>query len=597
MSTTGSDGFDPRLGDSVARCGPTAALALDRDGRILFVNEILEQLLGHPAADLVGRRAWDLLHPDDRDDLARRGILSADELGPSVDVGPGTPPGAGPPPAGAPTTLVRVRDGRGAWRWMEATTTDMGAGADPGGMVVHLYDVTRWRRRAAALSERGLRDPLTGAANHILLHDRLSHALLRGPRSGRPRVAVLFCDLDGFKAVNDVLGHAAGDALLIEAHRRLRRIVRPPDTVARPGGDEFVLCCEDVDGADAVGLARRIRSELTAPFQVGDRTVRLSASIGVAIAESAQQPARDLVRDADRAMYAAKSRGPDRIVVHDEALRAELSAQDAGARALRHAVEHGELRLRHLPRVHLRRRQVVGTDAQVCWQHPDDGLVGSERFRDLAFRIGLDPVIGEWALAEACRQHGARRHGSGRKGRVWVDLGPGRLGIDLVPTVRRALAAGGLPAHRLGLGIPGSDLAGLGRGSDRATGPGPHRSPTLAGAVSRGAAIGALGRLGVHLSVDDLPGDPAALRALRRGAVRLVTVPRSIVSGLGARSEHTAVARGLVSMAHSLDIRAHAVGVATPAQADVLADLGCETASGPLFADLAPAAGAPSPRA
>lgn len=606
-----------RLADVVARCGPTAALAIDAAGRILFVNEALERVLGHDASALMGRDVGEFLHPDDRDDLARRGILGAgrsrprgvhgraDATGPEAGSRPSTPeppPGPVPParsdPAPAPTAasidrppaVLRVRDGAGAWRWVEATTTPLGAGAEPRGTILHLYDVTLWRRREAALSEQVLHDPLTGAASRTLFEDRLGQAMLRGPRSGPPRVAVLFCDLDGFKDVNDTLGHAAGDALLVEAFTRLRRAVRPPDTVARLGGDEFVVCCEDVDGADAPALARRIRRELRAPFRVHGRTVRISASIGIALARSADQSVDDLVRDADRAMYSAKSRGPDRIVVHDDVLRAELSALDATADALRGAVEHGGLELRWLPRVHLRRRRVVGSDAFVWWRHPDRGPVPAAGFRNAATRAGLDGAIVDWALTNACRQFAARADGRARNaGRVWVELGPGRLGPELVPTVRRALASVGLPARRLGLGVAGTDLAGLGRatGRPRRGDPAPAGSRSGPDAVRRGAALGALGRLGVHLSVDDLPGDPAALGVLRRGSVRIVSVPPSIVDGLGRRTEHTAVARGLVSMAHSLEIRTHAAGVTTPAQAHALEELGCDTASGPLFSALA----------
>jgi len=585
-------GAADRLADTMARCGPTAALALDARGRILFVNQALERLLGHPGPELIGRPARAFLHPDDRADLERRGILSAAVFHPPRRHA--SAPGSGPterttgaPGGGTAPTVLRIRDAEGSWRWLEATTTDLGVDGSLG-TIVHLYDVTRWRRREVALSERVLHDPLTGAANRTLLEDRLAHALLRGPRSGAPRVAVMFCDLDGFKAVNDTLGHAAGDALLVEAFVRLRHVVRPPDTVARLGGDEFVVLCEEVDRGDAPPLARRMLRELNRPFRLGSRTVRISASIGIAMAEVADVSAVGLMRDADRAMYAAKCRGASRIVVHDDALRAELSALDTAAHALQGAVDHGALELRCLPRVHLHRRLVVGREAQVWWRHPSEGPVPAESFRSVAARAGLDSAITEWALTEAGSRFGTgeRRPLHGR-GRIWVELGPEQLRPDLVPVVRRALAEGGLPACRLGLSVTGSDPGGLGcTGGDRSRrfqGVRPSSGPVHP--LRRGATLGALGRLGVHVSVDDLPGDPAALGVLGRGAVRMVTLPPWIVGGLGRHSEHTAVARGLLSMARSLEIGTHASGVVSPAQADALEELGCDTASGPLFSD------------
>ncbi len=586
-------GPDPSgLADAVAWCGPTAALVLDGRGRITFVDGALERLLGRAALELVGREASVLLHPDDR------GLLGA----PEAAAPDGTDPAGDDRRPGGPRipSLVRVRDADGSWRWLEATvtTTTPGDRAGPTWTVVHLYDVTRWRRQEMALREQVLHDPLTGAANRALFEDRLTQALLRGPRSGPPRVAVLFCDLDGFKAVNDCYGHATGDALLVDVFKRLRRAVRPPDTVARLGGDEFVVLCEDVDPDDAPALAHRILHEMAAPFRLAARSVTVSASVGIAIADRPGEQASDLVHRADRAMYAAKAHGRAGVAIWDDDLGAELAASDDTSRALRAAVDRRELELRWLPRVRLRGGRVEGTEAGVWWRHPVEGPVPASRFRGRAGGGTLDHAVAEWALTEVCRHFGSGRRDPSRprgrrRGRVWVDLGPGRLAAGLVPAVRRALAGGGMDARRLGLHISGHDLSGLGRDpvgtpSGEADADGLHH---LVDPVERGAALGALGRLGVHVSVDDLPGDPEALLAVRRAAVRAVNVPESVVSGVDRRDEHAAVARGLVSMAHSLAIGAHASGVTTRAQAEVLDRIGCDTASGPLFAEHATPAG------
>jgi len=313
---------------------------------------------------------------------------------------------------------------------------------------VDLY-FERKRAQAAehALLHQALHDSLAGLPNRALLIDRLSQALARRERR-RLEAAVLFLDVDRFKWVNNSLGHAAGDALLVTAAARFESVLRPGDTVARFGGDEFVVLCEDLETElEALAVAERLSDALAAPFHLKDREIRLSASIGIALSSSRHDTPDALLRDADAAMYRAKEKGRERIELFDDDMRTRAVARLETESALRRALERGELTVYYQPIIDLASGRPVGLEALVRWKHPERGLVQPSEFIPVAEETGLILGCGAAVLAEACA-HVARwneRH----RGRPPLAVSVNLSAHQLLSGGLRGLVAGALEQSRL----------------------------------------------------------------------------------------------------------------------------------------------------
>ena len=404
---------------------------------------------------------------------------------------------------------------------------------------------------------------MTELPNRALFLDRLALALAR-LRRRRSSLVVLFADVDRFKVVNDSLGHDAGDRLLVTLSRRLREVLRPGDTLARFGGDEFAVLCEEVPEDDVVGIAERMMEALAEPLTAGGREVFVSVSVGIAVTQDPDQRPEALLRDADAAMYLAKDRGRARFELFDEAMRDESTERLLLESALRRAPERGELRALYQPIVRLTDGSMVAAEALVRWEHPERGLLEASQFVPLAEETGIIVPVGAWMLDEACRE-AASWSGNGDAAAVSVNLSARQLSRpDLVDAVDRALRESGLNPDRLWLEITESVLM---------------EDPD--------AAVNALERLralGVHLSVDDFGTGYSSLAYLRRFPVDALKVDRSFVAGLGRDPEDSAIVEAVVSMAHSLGLSVIAEGVETDEQLARLRDLGCELAQGFYFA-------------
>jgi diguanylate cyclase (GGDEF)-like protein/PAS domain S-box-containing protein len=426
-----------------------------------------------------------------------------------------------------------------------------------------LGTVIERKRAQERLAHQALHDPLTALPNRALFLDRLALALAR-LRRRRSSLVVLFADVDRFKLVNDSLGHDAGDRLLVTLSRRLREVLRPGDTLARFGGDEFAVLCEDVPEDDVVGIAERMMEALAEPLTTGGREVFASVSVGIAVTQDPDQRPEALLRDADAAMYLAKDRGRARFELFDEAMRDESTERLLLENALRRAPERGELRALYQPIVRLTDGSMVAAEALVRWDHPERGLLEASQFVPLAEETGIIVPVGAWMLDEACRQ-AASWSGDGDAAAVSVNLSARQLSRpDLVDVVDRALRESGLNPDRLWLEITESVLM---------------EDPD--------AAVNALERLralGVHLSVDDFGTGYSSLAYLRRFPVDALKVDRSFVAGLGRDPEDSAIVEAVVSMAHSLGLSVIAEGVETDGQLARLRDLGCELAQGFYFA-------------
>jgi diguanylate cyclase (GGDEF)-like protein/PAS domain S-box-containing protein len=420
------------------------------------------------------------------------------------------------------------------------------------------------RVREEALTKLALTDPLTGLANRALLLDRLHQVLLKQHRADT-LVAVLFIDLDRFKAVNDSLGHAAGDQLLLRLAARFRSELRPTDTIARHGGDEFVVMCEDLASpAAAIEIADRLLGAVSEPITIDGHELKTSASIGIAIAEGDDVAAtpESLLRDADTAMYEAKDVGRNRYAVFHPGIRARNVAKLQRAEELGLALERNELRVFYQPVVDLIDESVAEVEALVRWQHPTLGLLAPSEFIRVAEETGLVVPLGEWVLREACRElAGGYGIFAGEDVRLSVNLSARQLAEPaLVDVVRAVLDETGVPPHRLCLEIT--------------------ESVFMDDIELAAEALLALKQLGVRLAIDDFGTGYSSLSYLGRYPVDILKIDRSFVSGLAADPAATVIVSAAVNLAHALGLSVVAEGVETEDELITLRALRCDRAQG-----------------
>ena len=451
--------------------------------------------------------------------------------------------------------------------------------------LVHLAAIAVDRRDSEArMTRQAVTDPLTGLPNRLLFLDRLGHALELARR--RPHgVAVLFCDLDSFKIVNDSLGHGAGDELLVSVAERIRSVLRPSDTAARFGGDEFVVLCERLENEDeALGVAVRIARAMRAPFTLGEQEVYISTSVGIAVARDAAQTPDALIRDADAALYQAKDRGRGECQVFDQSMRERVLFRLTKEAALRRAIERDELHLEYQPQVSLTTGEIVGREALLRWQHPEWGLVPADEFIPLAEESGLIRSIGSWVLDQACLQIARWREAGRPDVPTWVNLsGRQLLHPGLVESLSARLDRFSLPPGQLCLEITESALM-------------VDAEPTLRRLV-------ALHEIGVGLAIDHFGTGFSSLGYLQRYPIDLIKIDKSFVSGLdlsgrrddlgeppvgadrSARSSRgaDAIVAAVIAVADALGIRTIAEGVEREGQVEALRRLGCHAAQGFFF--------------
>ena len=441
-------------------------------------------------------------------------------------------------------------------------------------------DITDQKNTETALTRLALHDPLTNLANRALLSNRLEQALARLPRLGGC-VAVFFVDLDRFKPVNDSLGHAAGDQLLLGIASRLDQVVRAHETIARLGGDEFVVVCEQLqDAKAATEIAERILAALRRPIVVDGQEVTISASIGISLSGEPEASADSLLRDADTAMYQAKEAGRNRFLVFDPAIRARNVARHQRGEELQHGLSRGELRVFYQLEVDLADESATGLEALVRWQHPRHGLLPPAEFIDVAEETGHVVALGEFVIREACREVARRQAVPGADHLVLsVNLSARQLGEGrLLDVVRDMLAETGLQPSQLCFEITESVLM------DDVE-------------FSIEALLG-LKALGVRLAIDDFGTGYSSLSYLRRFPVDVVKLDRSFVAGLGVDSAATAIVAATVNLCHALGLSVVAEGVETEEQLVALRALRCDRAQGYYWgrpcagADLAAGAGA-----
>ncbi|MEA2460074.1 MAG: hypothetical protein QOH90_251 [Actinomycetota bacterium] len=432
------------------------------------------------------------------------------------------------------------------------------------GVFIDLYNL---KFKAELMAHRALHDALTGLPNRALFRDRLEMALKRIRRRAG-KVAVLFLDLDGFKLVNDGLGHDAGDQLLVQVAKRLTKVLRPSDSVARFAGDEFTILSEGiVNDEDVVEIAERINNALSEPYVLGRDEITVSASIGIAIADGPETNPDALMRDADAAMYRAKESGQSRHETFDGSLNKRAAQRLELENALHRAWERREFILQYQPTVRLDTEEIVGVEALIRWCHPDRGMLGPGEFISSTEKNGLIVPVGSWALEEACRQS-----------RLWQEASPETAGLmvavnlsahqlaqpDLVDTVAEILSKTGANPARLCLEIT--------------------ESVVMEDAENVIASLNDLKALGISLAIDDFGTGYSSLSYLKRFPMDILKIDRSFVDGLGRDPQSSSIAEAIVSLSHVLGLTATAEGVETQAQLDELRALGCDYAQGFHFA-------------
>jgi diguanylate cyclase (GGDEF)-like protein len=470
------------------------------------------------------------------------------------------------------TFEVRIGLADGTIRWLavrgRVEVDEFGAAAR---LIGTSQDVTDRKRAEAQLSHQALHDQLTGLPNRALLLDRLDQALGQSCRAGR-LVAVLFCDLDRFKLVNDSRGHAVGDDLLIAVADRLRGILRPVDTVARFGGDEFVMICHDAGAVDDVlHVAERVADALRRPFSLHGDDTFLSVSIGIAVSDG-RTSAGELLRDADAAMYRAKDRGRARWEFFDDTMRTEAATRLETQSALHWAVTRNEMRVFYQPLVDVASGSPVGVEALVRWDHPTRGLVMPQEFVPLAEEASLIVPIGVSVLDQAGRQCARwQEQFGGPAFGVAVNLSVHHLRHPgLVEHVRSMLDHTGLDPACVCLELTESVLF---EDADR------HIRTLVE-----------LRSIGVRLAIDDFGTGYSSLTYLKQFPVDLIKIDRSFVAGVRTNASDTAIVRSVVELAHALGLRVVAEGVERLDQLEALRSFGCDVAQGFLFSPPCPPA-------
>jgi diguanylate cyclase (GGDEF)-like protein/PAS domain S-box-containing protein len=516
------------------------------DTTITYQNPAASKTFGYPQGSLEGTRFTALVHPDDVEQ-ALAGYTA-------VAVGAGSSP---------VTALWRVQHFDGSWRHVEVIATNLLSDLTVEGMVLTMRDVSERLRLEDELKQQAFHDPLSGLANRALFRDRLEHALLRASRSGTS-LAVLFIDLDDFKLVNDSLGHAAGDELLIAVGERINSSLRAGDTAARFGGDEFAVLLEETASPErAFEVASRIIVELGAPVIVQNYEITPRASIGIAISREGAEDPTDLMQAADVAMYAAKAGGKGRYEEYKPLLQSEILDRLDRTADLQRAMEAQEFELYYQPIINLDGKELMGHEALIRWNHPERGLLLPGDFIPLAEESGLIVTLGRWALAEACQQ-----------ARLWQlqhpELGSMRMCVnistrqfqhdDIVEDVAKVLADVGLDPRQLVLEVAEGMLV-------------QNDEPII-------ERMTALKELGVSFAIDDFGTGYSSLSDLKNFPVDILKVDKSFIDQLGSSTPNSALAECIVMLGKNLNLQTVAEGIEETDQLDALRAFGCQFGQG-----------------
>lgn len=524
-------------------------LITEPDGTIRYQSPAVERTWGYEAQALVGTSSIALVHPDDQPTLQ---VLLAQTLDkPGVNL----------------TSEVRIARADGTWRHSEIIVNNLLDDVEVHGISATLRDITERKQFETDLSHLAFHDALTSLPNRSLFMVRLEQALAHAERHAT-QVALIFLDLDNFKLINDSLGHQIGDCLLIAVAERIQRCIRPQDMAARLGGDEFTIVLEDItDVMDATKVAERIIQELDAAFALDAHEVFTSTSIGIALSSTDNQDPNALLRDADLAMYRAKTGGKGRYEIFDRSMNTQILRRLELETAMRRAIDRQEFEVFYQPVVQLATERIVEVEALIRWNHPQKGMIPPAEFIPVAEETGLILAIGHWVLTEACHQ-----------GRAWHLAFPDEPALimsvnlsmrqfqnpHLVEDIMAVLTDTGFPASCLKLEITESIMMQ----DTRAT----------------ITTMTQLRDLGIRLAIDDFGTGYSSLGYLKRLPIDTLKIDRSFIDQLGMDLGDTAIVETITTLAKTLRLSVTGEGIETDVQYMHLRDLGCDRGQGYYFA-------------
>lgn len=523
---------------------------LDPTGVVTYVSPSVSKVFGHHPSDLIGDPITDLIHHDDQSKVfaTMSEVLSEPGTAPSID--------------------CRWRNDKGEWKHGESIFTNLIADPSVSGIVVNTRDVTAKVLLQREWEAQVFKDPLTGLANRALFRERLAHTVVLREQDSAP-MATLFLDIDDFKSVNDAHGHSVGDELLKQAATRLTGCLRPGDTAARFSGDEFALLLEEADRNEAAVVADRVIEALSEPFLIGDREIRVAASIGVVVGHGGED-VESLLRNADLAMYAAKHEGKNRFRIFEPAMHEEVVEHLQLVSDLRQAIEDDDFHVAYQPFLSLAEQSFVGVEALARWDHPTRGPLPPSVFIPVAEETGLITGLGRLILRTAVQQGSKWAALSAGDFMISVNLSARQLlDPELVPYVEELLSRYGLEPSSLLLEITESQIM-----------------RDIETVIAR---LNSLKAVGVKIAVDDFGTGQTSLSQLGKLPLDVLKIDRSFVTALGQGVEELAVVQAIIRISQSYNYITIAEGVEEPSQVSELLRLGVDIGQGFMFSRPVPA--------
>jgi diguanylate cyclase (GGDEF)-like protein len=553
---------------SMIENAPFSIIATDPAGTVTAMNPAAESLTFFRKHELIGQHSMVMLH--DAAEMSARAVQLSKDLGEPVQAGFGS-------------LIARPRQGQtdehewtyvrkdGSRIWVNLAMTALKTqGEKIAGYLGIAFDITERKKLTEYVNHLAHHDQLTGLPNRVLLDDRMQQAIQRAKRN-RHKVAVLMVDVDYFKRINDSLGHTAGDALLDAIAKKLCSAVRQTDTVARMGGDEFVIVMPEFrDEKDAERCAEAILQKVSTPTMLGNREVNVTVSVGLCVFPDCAHDAESLLKNADAALYEAKESGRNAFHVFNQSMIVATADKIEFEHDLRHALINGELSLHYQPQVSCISGDVIGMEALLRWTHPRRGQIPPSQFIPLAEATGLIVPIGEWAIRTACHEGKELQDSFGRELLIAVNLSPRQFRQkSLAAQVEMALRESGLPARSLEIEITEQTL--------------------MSSSAATNETLKQLRKLGVKIAIDDFGTGFSSFSYLLQYEVDRLKIDRSFVNRSSDDPNAAAIVRAIISMAHGLNLKVVAEGVETNGQLDFLLRRRCDEAQGFYFGKAVPA--------